>query len=411
MIDRSFLALGWEQASRIVRQKTRIPPSVRKIVALIFCVSALTHCAPPPQPPSLVLTPVAYSELTDWGLDDQSGALRALRQTCARFDKLKDDRPVGPGSLAGTIADWRPLCAAAREIDVTAPAARSFFETWFDPFLASDNDEAEGLFTGYFEAELHGSRMREGPYQTPLYARPSDMVTADLGEFRDDWKGKKLVGRLVDGRLRPYPSRAEIEAGALTGKDLEILWVDDPIDAFFLQIQGSGRVSMNDGQTVRLGYAAQNGHKYVAIGRQLIERGEVPREQMSMQAIRSWLEDNPDQAPKLMNSNPSFVFFRELTKPGPIGAQGVPLTPGRSLAVDLKFIPMGVPVWLDTTDPLSAGEPLRRLVVAQDTGGAIRGPVRGDLFWGFGDEAARKAGPMKQQGNYYLLLPKSVRKS
>lgn len=250
--------------------------------------------------------------------------------------------------------------------------------------------------------------MRHGPYRTPVYARPMDMVTADLGLFREEWKGKTLVGRVVEGRLRPFPPRAEIEAGALEGEGLEILWIDDPVDGFFLHIQGSGRVAMNDGRIVRLGYAGQNGHPYVAIGRELIERGAIPRERMSMQAIRAWLKNNPDDAPRLMASNPSFVFFRELKGPGPIGAHGVPLTPGRSLAVDRSFIPLGVPVWLDTTDPLSPETPLRRLVVAQDTGGAIRGPVRGDLFWGFGADAAAKAGPMKQAGRYYLLLPKAV---
>lgn len=371
------------------------------------CVSVLTHCGPPP-PSRLILKPVSYDELIDWGLDDQSGALMALRQTCDRFDGFKDDRGVGPDSLAGTIADWRPICSAAAEADETETAARRLFEVWFDPFLAADNEDTEGLFTGYYEAELHGSRTRGGNYQTPIYARPNDMVTANLGDFREEWKGKTLVGRVVDGRLRPFPARAEIEAGALEGEGLELLWVDDPIDAFFLHIQGSGRVAMNDGQIVRLGYAGQNGHAYVAIGRELIARGAIPREHMSMQAIRGWLENNPGEAADLMATNPSFVFFRELTKPGPIGAQGVPLTPGRSLAVDLKFIPLGVPLWLDTTDPLSPEKPLRRLVVAQDTGGAIKGPVRGDLFWGFGDDAATRAGTMKQSGRYYLLLPKSI---
>ncbi len=376
---------------------------------IAVCVSVLAHCAPPP-PSRLVLTPVTYDELADWRLDDQSGALTALRRTCVRFDGFEDNRRVGPEALAGTIADWRPICLAAVDAGATDDAARRFFEAWFDPFLAADNEHAEGLFTGYYEAELHGSWTREGVYQSPIYARPKDMVTANLGRFREEWKGKTLVGRIDGGRLRPFPTRSEIDAGALDGENLEIVWVDDPIDAFFLHIQGSGRVAMNDGRTVRLGYAGRNGHAYVAIGRELIERGAIPRERMSMQAIRAWLKDNPDEAPDLMASNPSFVFFRVLKKPGPVGAQGVPLTPGRSLAVDLKFIPLGIPVWLDTTDPLSAETPLRRLVVAQDTGGAIKGPVRGDLFWGFGDTAAAKAGQMKQKGRYYLLLPKTVSK-
>ncbi len=390
-----------------LKSKTQLATAPWRITITAVLLLVLAQCGPPP-PSRLVLTPTAFDALADWRRDDQSGALAALRETCARFDRLENDRGVGPESLAGTIADWRPICAAASDVEDTAEAARRFFEVWFDPYLAADNDNADGLFTGYYEAELHGSRTREGPYQTAIYARPTDMVTADLGEFREEWKGKTLVGRVVDGRLRPFPSRSDIEAGALKDENLEILWVDSAIDAFFLHIQGSGRVTMNEGGSVRLGYAAQNGHSYVAIGRELIERGAISRDEMSMQAIRSWLSANPQEAPKLMASNPSFIFFRELTGPGPIGAQGVPLTPGRSLAVDRKFIPLGIPVWLDTTEPLSPDTPLRRLVVAQDTGGAIKGPVRGDLFWGFGEEAASKAGQMKQTGRYYLLLPKAV---
>lgn len=376
----------------------------------MVCMLVLSQCEAP-QPSRLVLVPVGYDDLADWRSDNQSDALEALRQTCVRFDRLGDNRAVGPDSLAGTIAHWRPICAAAAHVQETSAAARHFFERWFDPFLATDNENAEGLFTGYYEPELHGSWIREGAYQTPIYARPRDMVTADLGQFRDEWKDLTLVGRVADGRFYPLPAREEIEAGALDGEGLEILWVNSPIDAFFLHIQGSGQVVMTDGQRVRLGYAAQNGHPYVAIGRELIERGAIPKEQMSMQAIRAWLANNPAEAPGLMARNPSYIFFKELKKPGPVGAQGVPLTPGRSLAVDRAFVGLGIPIWLDTTDPLSADTPLRRLVIAQDTGGAIKGPVRGDLFWGSGDAAATRAGKMKQVGRYYLLLPKTVSSS
>ena len=204
-----------------------------------------------------------------------------------------------------------------------------------------------------------------------------------------------------------------IDRGALNGRGLELLWVDDAVDRFFLEIQGSGQVRLPDGGMVRVGYADQNGRPYRAIGKDLIEIGAVPREQMSMQAIRAWLEANPAEAPAMMARNPSVVFFSELKNlaaaDGPLGAQGVPLTPGRSLAVDRKFLPLGAPVWLDTTAPAPGGErPLRRLVIAQDTGGAIRGPVRGDLFWGAGPEAERLAGHMKSPGRLYLLLPRSL---
>jgi membrane-bound lytic murein transglycosylase A len=234
----------------------------------------------------------------------------------------------------------------------------------------------------------------------------------DLGRFRPDLKGKRIAGKVVDGSLVPYPDRREIEAGALSGRKLEIVWVDDPVGAFFLHVQGSGRVRLADGGELRLGYAAQNGHPYTAIGRELIDRGELRSEDVSLQTIRAWLEAHPGQARELMERNASYVFFQQVKGEGPLGAQGVPLTPGRSLAVDLNFVPLGVPLWLvaGAPSPLE-GEPdrkLRRLVVTQDTGGAIRGPIRGDVFWGFGEEAEAIAGRMKHRGRYWMLLPKTL---
>jgi membrane-bound lytic murein transglycosylase A len=221
-------------------------------------------------------------------------------------------------------------------------------------------------------------------------------------------KGERIAGRVIDGRLRPYEDRARIEGGALKGRDLEMVWVDDAVDAFFLHIQGSGRVVMEDGSVMRVGYAGQNGHPYVAVGRELIARGVLTKENVSMQSIREWLRANPGEAAGLMNKNPSFVFFRPLDGEGPQGAQGVALTPGRSLAVDRSFVPYGLPVWLDAQDPLDGAARLRRLMVAQDTGGAIRGPVRGDVFWGHGDDAELRAGKMKSPGRYHLLIPRTV---
>ena len=249
------------------------------------------------------------------------------------------------------------------------------------PFLAGNNGDAEGLFTGYFEIALNGSRRRFGPYQTPLYRRP------------------------------PEPdryTRAEIEDGALAGKGLELLWIDDPAAAFFLEIQGSGRVTLPDGAVVRIGYDGKNGKPYIPVGRLLVERGELPRDKVTMDAIRSWMAENPKKAASLRRENPSYVFFREISGEGPLGAQQVPLTAGRSLAVDRGFIPLGVPVWLDVRQRFAPNDMIRRLVVAQDTGGAIKGPVRGDLFWGYGKEAAKAAGAMNARGRYYLLLPKKV---
>jgi membrane-bound lytic murein transglycosylase A len=351
-----------------------------------------------------MLQPADFSDLPGWTTDTHADALTALERSCGRLQTMPENRTLGAGERTGTVAEWRALCAAAASAE--QDAARHFFETWFKPYLATDNGNSEGLFTGYYEAELRGAWTRKGRYRVPIYRPPDDLITVDLGLFRREWKGQRLTGRQVDGHLVPYPTRAEIDAGALAGKGLELLWVDDAVDAFFLHVQGSGRVVMENGDVVRLGFAGRNGHSYVAIGRELTRRGAIPRERMSMQAIRAWLKANPGQAAEVMALNPSFIFFRVIDGEGPIGAEGVPLTPGRSLAVDTTFVPLGLPIWLDTTDPLNPDKPLQRLVVAQDTGAAIKGPVRGDLFWGFGDTAAARAGAMKQHGRYFLLLPR-----
>ena len=250
------------------------------------------------------------------------------------------------------------------------------------------------------------------PYTVPLHGRPADLVTVDLGAFRHDLEGRRIAGRVVDGRLRPFESRAEIVAGALDDKAPVLAWLDDPIAAFFLHIQGSGRIVLAEGGELRVGFAGQNGHPYVAIGRELIRRGAIARERISLQTIRDWLKRNPDQAAEVMAVNRSYVFFHVLEGVGPVGAQGVVLTPGRSLAVDRRYLPLGAPLWLEARAPApqpeSPDRPLHRLMVAQDTGGAIRGPVRGDVFWGHGPDAEAVAGRMKHQGRYYLLLPRAL---
>ncbi len=364
---------------------------------------------PPREAPAkqaLTLVKTSFERLPGWADGRQDEALAAFLASCSRQASLPAARPLGP--VGGTVADWRAPCEEARFLrGRDAARVREFFEIWFTPYLAGDNGEAQGLFTGYYEAELRGSKRRGGPFQTPIYARPADLVTADLGAFKDEWKGDRISGRVVRGRLKPYPDRARIEAGALKGRGLELLWVDDPIDAFFLHIQGSGRVRMTDGSILRLGFAGKNGRAYRAIGRDLVAGGAIAKEALSMESIRAWLKENPAQGRALMARNDSFIFFRKVTGGGPIGAQGVALTPGRSLAVDPKFVPYGAPLWLDTKKPLGRG-PLRRLVVAQDTGGAIKGPVRGDLFWGAGRDAAALAGAMKSTGRAYLLLPKAL---
>ena len=336
---------------------------------------------PPPDTTSAPTVPQAVTELPGWRADHIAEALPALRASCAVFAGLSDDAVIGPNG--GTAADWREPCAAI-PANADDDQARRYIETWFAPVSVTGPTGAEGLFTGYYEPEMAGSRARTKDYAVPLYGLPDGGTTL---------------------------TRAAIDAGGLAGCGLELLWLADPIDAFFLHVQGSGRVRLPDGNAVRVGYAGNNGHDYTAIGRVLVERGELTKQAATMQSIRAWLRDHPDQAPALMRQNARYIFFRELVGDGPIGALGAVLTPGRSLAVDAEFMPLGAPVWLDTTFPdgtAGAGQPFQRLLVAQDKGGAIKGPVRADIFFGGGDEAASYAGAMKQRGRYFLLLPKPL---
>ena len=367
---------------------------------------------PPPRPDALVLEPAAFADLPGWAEDDLAEALPALRASCARIAALKAEASLGPG---GTAGEWKDFCAGAAALPPDRAAIRAFLEARAAPLLATSNGAAEGLFTGYYEPLLDGARTPGGRYSVPLLARPDDLVTVELGRFRDGLKGERIAGRIDGGALVPYPDRAAIAKGALGDRARPLVWLADPVDAFFLHIQGSGRVALAEGGEMRVGYAAQNGHPYVAIGRELVRRGALPKDGVNMPAIKDWLAAHPGEAAGVLDANPSYVFFRELPMPdgpvdGPPGAENVPLSAGRSLAVDRKFMALGLPLWLDTTVPAADGSllPLRRLMMAQDTGGAIRGPVRGDVFWGRGPEAERRAGAMKQPGRYWLIVPKAV---
>ncbi|HEX7968864.1 MAG TPA: murein transglycosylase A [Stellaceae bacterium] len=374
---------------------------------LLLALSLLGACVPR-GPDRLTLAPTRFADLPGWEQDDLGAALAAFNRSCALVlsGKQSPQAPLGPNGIAGTFADWQPPCAAAASLGgADAAAQRQLFETWFTPYKAGNNGRSEGLFTGYYEPELRGARQPGGVYTTPLLRRPSDLVMVDLGLFRTAWRGERIAGRVIDGRLKPIESRSEIERGALDRQGLAFVWVDDPVDAFFLHIQGSGRIRLPDGSLVQVGYDGQNGQPYVPIGRLLVERGVLDRDSVSMQAIRAWIKANPEAGAALMAENPSYVFFREVQGEGPVGTQGVVLTAGRSLAIDRDFVPLGVPVWLDAGDDTGR---LERLMVTQDTGGAIRGPVRGDVFWGFGAEAETRAGAMKARGEYYFLLPKTV---
>ncbi len=377
------------------------------ICSLLF----LAACEMAPEPPKegLVLTPVAWQALPAVLEDDLVDALPALVRSCDKFAALPADRPLGPEGLGGSAGEWAPACAriAALARDDEA-GLRGLLASEFMAFLVSDGGRSEGLFTGYYEAELTGSRNKPAVPATPLYGVPDDLVRVDLDLFDDTFGKKKVLGRLEGRRLVPYYDRKQIDGeGVLAGRGLELLWAHDPVEAFFLHVQGSGRVKLDDGSIVRVGFAGSNGRPFTAIGRLMLDEGIIPPSEASAQGIKAWLRANPSQATEILFRNGRYIFFREIEGDGPIGSLGVPLTPGRSLAVDPAFIPMGAPLFLETTWPGSE-RPLRRLMVAQDTGSAIKGAVRGDFFWGYGAPALEQAGRMKQSGRYYLLLPKTV---
>jgi membrane-bound lytic murein transglycosylase A len=341
------------------------------------------------------LEKASWEGLRDWNADDTSDALTAFEQGC----------PV-----LRTRPEWQDVCARASVLVATKLSkvtAASFFRENFQPFrVFNADDSASGTVTGYYEPLLKGSRTRTSVFKYPIYAQPQDLVTVELADVYADLKFRRLRGRLVDNKLVPYYDRAEIESAKAPLKGLELVWVDNAVELFFLQIQGSGQVQLPDGSRIRLGYADQNGHPFRSLGGVLIRRGEIKPERASMQGIKAWAERNPRKLQQFMNANPSYVFFKEIDAggTGPIGTLGVPLTAERSIAVDQRVIPLGVPVFLATTFP-GTNQPLNRLMVAQDTGGAIAGAVRVDFFWGFGDDAGAQAGRMKQRGEKWVLLP------
>ena len=344
---------------------------------------------------------VSFVDLVGWAEDDLRQAWPAFMASCNVLSKR---------------AVWKEVCASAVMVnaeDVTE--VRNFFEAQFIPHVVNNaNGSMSGTVTGYYEPLLRGSRIRTGKYQIPLHRVPEDLLTIDLSALYPELKNMRLRGRVVGNKVVPYFSRAEItDKNSLAGK--ELVWVDSAVEAFFLQIQGSGRVYLEETQeTIRVAYGDQNGHPYKSIGRFLVERGDLKLEQASAQGIAAWAAANPSRVQELLNVNPSVVFFKEekltAASKGPKGAFGVPLTAQRSIAIDAQFIPLGVPVFLSTTQP-NSDVPLRRLMLAQDTGGAIRGAVRADFFWGFGAEAGERAGKMKQVGSMWVLLPKALAKT
>lgn len=377
-------------AERVMRRSFRL-----LLLFLIVFAGCARQPAPVAPPPEKVepLEAVSWADIEGWTQDDPAEALQTFLRSCRplRF------RP-----------QWQQVCTEAATLEPgDGDAVRDFFESRFTPHRVRNPDGSDtGTITGYYVPDLDGSRKRSERYAYPLYALPDDLLVIDLAEVYPELGNYRLRGRVEGRRVVPYWSRNEIDGGDPPIKGKELFWVEDPVELFFLHIQGSGRINLADGQQIMVSYADQNGHPYRSIGKLLLDRKEMTRDQMSMQNIQAWARKNPDKVDRLLGENPSYIFFREVPDAvdGPPGALGVPLTSQRSLAVDPRTIPLGAPVFLSTTWPNST-DPLRRLMIAQDTGGAIKGAVRGDFFWGAGDGAGELAGRMKQQGRMWVLLP------
>ncbi len=345
---------------------------------------------------SVLMYPTEFHYLPGWHNDNHAEAFKSFRRSCDSWHKQPNHKPLNGIFELGTVGDWKRLCSVA----VRNGQEKQFFEQWFQPYAIANNGSFNGLFTGYYLPELHGSYHRSARFNVPVYGIPQDLV-----------KRGDQIGRIHNGQFLPYYNRTEIENGALQGQGAELLWVDSAVDAFFMEVQGSGRVIMENGHVQGVGFAGKNGRGYYAIGKTLVDRGIIAREDISMQTIRAWILQNPEEGRQLMRQNESVVFFR-LThahpSEGPIGSMSTPLTARHSLAVDKNYLPLGIPLWLDAEHPTASNQRLRHLVMAQDTGGAIKGLLRGDLFWGQGEQAGEAAGLMKSTGRYFLLIPKHL---
>ena len=346
------------------------------------------------------LARATFADLPDWKAADAAMAMASFVRGCAVLASKPAQDVMGGKGYAGTVGDWLPACADANR----GGDARIFFERNFTPYRIFDQGKQTGLFTGYYEPQINASHTRQGAYQTPVYGLPPDLIRVDLGQFASRLTGEHVSGKLEGQRLVPYADRAAIDAHGIANAKI-LFWCDDPIALFFLQIQGSGRVRFAEGGNERIGYAGENGKPYTAIGKVLIAQGARARENVSLATIRDWLQKNPARAQAVMEADQSFIFFEE--KPvgdpalGNAGTLGAALTPGASLAIDPRLNALGAPYYVEAA-------PVRGLLIGEDTGGAIRGAVRGDVFFGFGGKAEEQAGSMKSDGALFVLLPKAL---
>ena len=362
------------------------------------------------KPDVITFKETSFKALPGWDKANIKKSLQAFQISCKTFLRQDPDRTVGSQQITMKVKDWLPACRAAIAIDpISTTVAKKFFQRWFTPIEFYNNKPIDGLFTGYYLPYLHGSLTKTPEYNIPIYGLPTNMVTINLEDFGTGFSNRRIVGRVENNKVLPFHTREKINKGVLKNDAPVLVWVNSHIDRLFLEIQGSGAVELPDGEVLSLGYAGENGAPYTPVGRVLVERGIMTKQTASMQGIRTYLEAHPEEILSVINQNKSFVFFRVLNRSAALGAQGVTLTPGYSLAVDRKWIPLGTPLWLDTSRPTQNSEKqttLQRLMIAQDTGGAIRGIVRGDVFWGAGEEATFIAGNMKNKGHYWLLLPR-----
>lgn len=362
----------------------------------------------------IAFEPVEFSGLDRWEADDHLAAFETFLRSAGPV--LKSAEHGEPASKRKVPPALVAACRAAIELQSTMPsasAAKRFFEEVFTPHRVAHNG-AEGLLTGYYEPVIDGARAPEGRFKIPIFRRPPDLVNLVAESERGAMAHMLTHARKTQTGTEPYVTRSEIEDGALAGRGLEFLWLEDPVDTFFMHIQGSGRIRLPDGELIRVTYDGKNGHPYTSIGRYLIDAGLFPAGQMSLDALKRWLKDDPERGRTAMWQNKSFVFFRELTgaeAASPMGVLEIPLTEGRSLAVDAGFHAIGTPVYVEAPALTHAMGPggFRRLMIAQDVGSAIRGPERGDIYFGSGDDAGKLAGVTKHPGRYFVLLPNPAR--
>ncbi|MCD6039671.1 MAG: rane-bound lytic murein transglycosylase [Gammaproteobacteria bacterium] len=404
-----------EKSLMLNKKNSPMPPFIKLSLLIVsFLAIIFFYCYGPLFfSPYFSLSKTTFSRLPSWDQDDQRQAVLAFQKSCS--DILQRDPQLAFSSLAQAKKnqDWQRICRAAMRLShPNKKTAQQFFEFWFEPYTIKDRFNAQGLFTGYYLPLLHGSLKKNKKYTAPIYGLPTDLIKVNLELFHPEWVNKTLIGQLKNNSLVPYPDRAAINNGAL-GKNAPILvWIDNAADVFFAQIQGSALVQLPHHPPLLIGYAGTNGRAYTAVGKILIENKAISKKNMSMQAIRDWLTHHPKQMNDFLNQDASYVFFTLLKTKAPLGTEQIPLTPQRSLAVDKHYLPLGAPLWLETKVPEEERKKekwtaYRRLLIAQDTGGAIKGIVRGDIYWGAGKKAAFSAGHMKQTGRYWILLPKS----